>query len=244
MALKQISAPAVEPLKLEEAKIHVRVDADIDEDDGLINGLIAAARQDCEKFQNRAYITSTWELWMDEWPDKDYIEIPLPPLQVPVVTAGAFITGVTYRIVSVGTTNFTLIGASANTIDVVFTATGAGTGTGTATASGIITYYDTANTVATFAAASYFVDTKSEPGRVVLAYGQSWPGTTLRPANGICVTFIAGYGAASAVPENIKQAMLLLIGHFYENREAIVIGQTAMPLPMAVESLLWKDRLF
>lgn len=48
------------------------------------------------------------------------------------ITAGAFVTGQRYRIVTVGTTNFTLIGASASTIGVIFTATGAGTGTGTA----------------------------------------------------------------------------------------------------------------
>ncbi|MBT8448730.1 MAG: hypothetical protein KJO69_03520, partial [Gammaproteobacteria bacterium] len=48
------------------------------------------------------------------------------------VTAGNFVTGVSYRIVSVGTTDFTLIGAASNTVGLVFTATGAGTGTGTA----------------------------------------------------------------------------------------------------------------
>ncbi len=49
------------------------------------------------------------------------------------VTAGSFVAGVNYRIVTVGTTDFTLIGASSNTIGVVFTATGVGSGTGTAT---------------------------------------------------------------------------------------------------------------
>lgn len=48
------------------------------------------------------------------------------------VTAGSFVSGVFYRIVSVGTTDFTLIGADSNTIGQVFQATGAGTGTGTA----------------------------------------------------------------------------------------------------------------
>lgn len=48
------------------------------------------------------------------------------------VTAGSFVVGTTYTIVSVGTTNFTLIGASANTVGVTFTATGVGSGTGTA----------------------------------------------------------------------------------------------------------------
>lgn len=48
------------------------------------------------------------------------------------ITAGAFVTGKTYTIVSVGSTNFTLIGATANTVGITFTASGAGTGTGTA----------------------------------------------------------------------------------------------------------------
>lgn len=48
------------------------------------------------------------------------------------VTAGAFITGNSYTIVSVGSTSFTSIGASANTVGVTFKATGAGSGTGTA----------------------------------------------------------------------------------------------------------------
>lgn len=47
-------------------------------------------------------------------------------------TAGAFVVGRKYKIVTVGTTSFTSIGASSNTIGVVFTATGVGSGTGTA----------------------------------------------------------------------------------------------------------------
>jgi len=48
------------------------------------------------------------------------------------VSAGSFAVGVGYTIVSVGTTNFTSIGASSNTVGVTFTATGVGSGTGTA----------------------------------------------------------------------------------------------------------------
>jgi len=49
-----------------------------------------------------------------------------------VITAGSFIVGKTYVIATVGTTDFTLIGASANTVGVAFVATGVGAGTGTA----------------------------------------------------------------------------------------------------------------
>lgn len=51
------------------------------------------------------------------------------------VTAGSFVTGKAYMIKSVGTTNFTAIGAGSNTVGVIFTATGPGTGTGTGNAS-------------------------------------------------------------------------------------------------------------
>ena len=50
-------------------------------------------------------------------------------------SGGSFGIGITYTITSVGSTDFTLIGASANTVGVIFTATGVGAGT--VTASGI-----------------------------------------------------------------------------------------------------------
>lgn len=49
------------------------------------------------------------------------------------VTAGSFFVGQTYTITTVGSTDFTTIGASANTVGVKFVATGVGSGTGTAT---------------------------------------------------------------------------------------------------------------
>ena len=238
MALKLSAAPALEPLSLKEVKLHLRVDSD--EEDTLIQSLIAAARMDCEKFQNRAYITQTWELWMDSWPDKDFIELPLPPLQEPAVTAGSFVTGAVYRILALGTTNFMLIGAASNTIGAVFTATGTGSGTGTATASCIIKYYGTDNTAYYLDGSKYFVDIKSEPGGV--SYGEAWPSTTLRRVNGICITFIAGYGTAENVPENIKSAIKFRLSDLYEFRENIVTG---LPLTNTEtsEKLLWKDRI-
>jgi len=45
---------------------------------------------------------------------------------------GSFVVGNTYEIVSVGSTSFTSIGAAANTVGVIFTATGVGSGSGTA----------------------------------------------------------------------------------------------------------------
>lgn len=65
------------------------------------------------------------------------------------ITAGSFITGLTYVITSVGTTNFTLIGAASNTVGLEFVATGAGTGTGTAVLEASSTEYDVSATAIT-----------------------------------------------------------------------------------------------
>lgn len=185
-----------------EFSVDVIKDASTSVEDDLIESLITTAREDCESFQNRAYITQTWELWLDRFPSDNFIEIPLPPLQS--------ITSIKYY----------------DTDDTEATAyePGAETPIGTAT---------------------YFTDDKSEPGRLCLKNGKSWPSTTLRPHNGVCVTFVAGYGdAASDVPKAVKQAMLLLIGHYYENREAVLTtGMNPIVVPFAVESLLWKKRI-
>lgn len=78
MALRLITAPTVEPLTLTEAKAHLRVDHT--DDDALIAIYLAAARADCEEWTARAFVTQTWELVLDEFPE-DEIQIPRPPLQ-------------------------------------------------------------------------------------------------------------------------------------------------------------------
>jgi len=106
-----------------------------------------------------------------------------------------------------------------------------------------ITYKDSADTVYTMPAMDYIVDTAEEPGRIVLAYGKTWPSTILYPVGAITIRFTAGYGDALAVPQAIKQAILLLVGHWYENREATIGGTMQHELPFAVEALLWPYRI-
>ncbi len=78
MALRLITPPAIEPVTLVEAKAHCRVDHT--EDDARILAYIAAARNDCEEWTARAFVTQTWELVVDEFPNNE-IMIPKPPLQ-------------------------------------------------------------------------------------------------------------------------------------------------------------------
>lgn len=106
-------------------------------------------------------------------------------------------------------------------------------------------YTDAEGTESTVDSATYHVVTWEDPGRIALAYSQTWPSVTLRSVGGVCVRFVCGYGAAAAVPKTIKQAMLLTIGHWYENREEVVVGQglTTIQLPIAAEALLWPYRI-
>jgi hypothetical protein len=43
---------------------------------------------------------------------------------------------------------------------------------------------------------------------------------------------------ALVLNEAVTQAMLLLIGHWYENRTAVVVGQSVAAIPFAVKALL------
>jgi uncharacterized phiE125 gp8 family phage protein len=63
----------------------------------------------------------------------------------------------------------------------------------------------------------YMVDHASEPGHILF---RSYPTEQLLEEGAITVRFVAGYGdAATAVPERIKQAILMLAGHWYETRD-------------------------
>jgi len=81
-------------------------------------------------------------------------------------------------------------------------------------------YYDTSNVQQTLATTVYKTFLDREPAEIRLKYQQQWP--FLYGEQGvITVRFVCGYGAAAtAVPESLKAAMLLLIGTWFENREA------------------------
>lgn len=109
-----------------------------------------------------------------------------------------------------------------------------------------VKYTDTDDNESTFSSDNYRVDTDSEPGRIVLKNGYTWPSDTLKSVGGVVVRFVAGYGdAASDVPQAIIQALLLMVGHLYENREAaqFVAGGNVQVLPMGIEMLLWPYRV-
>jgi uncharacterized phiE125 gp8 family phage protein len=91
-------------------------------------------------------------------------------------------------------------------------------------------------------------DTAHEPGRIYLAPSVSWP-TPRDSEASVRIRYRAGYvdtdpsPDTGSVPDDIKAAILLTIGTLYENRETIVIGQSAILLPWSAEQLLRRHRV-
>jgi uncharacterized phiE125 gp8 family phage protein len=100
-----------------------------------------------------------------------------------------------------------------------------------------IKYTDIDEDQLTFADTNYDVDINSVPGRVVLKDSISWPTVTLNAVNPIEIEFVTGYGdAATNVPADITNAVLLATSHFYENRESILVSDIKL---MTVEQIPW-----
>jgi uncharacterized phiE125 gp8 family phage protein len=76
MAIKRLSTPALEPVSLVEAKRHLRVSGT--EDDDYITSLISVARRAAEDRTERTFITTTWKLTLDKFPES--IILPMPPI--------------------------------------------------------------------------------------------------------------------------------------------------------------------
>jgi len=187
------TAPAAEPVSLDEQRLHSRVDAP--EDNPYLAAAITASRQWIEQYLGRQLITATWTMTLDEWPEDGVIEIPRPPLLS--VTS--------------------------------------------------VKYLDVTRTQQTFAAAGYhehkYVGPEAPMGRIELASGYAWP-TTYDGEGVVEIVFSAGYGAATAVPVQIKQAIQIHAGEFYERREQVIVGTISTPAAITVERLLWPLRVF
>jgi uncharacterized phiE125 gp8 family phage protein len=106
-----------------------------------------------------------------------------------------------------------------------------------------ITYVDTDGTTQTLDPTLYSTDPNGEPGRISPAFDQLWP-TTRDQMNAVTITYTAGYGTTAAyVPVPILLAIKLLVGHWYENREASTAGAPVTELPMGVDALLGPYRI-
>lgn len=182
MAHKVITPPTVEPITLAEAKAWCRIDDATQ--DGIVQMLIAFARDWAEDFTGKAFADQTWETVLDYFP-ADGIQLD----------------------------------GTVKSIESVF-------------------YIDENMDEQTIAASGYTLDNYSNPNWLLLASGESRPSVG-SVANAVRVRYVVGGTVAPAV----KAAMMLLISHLNENREAVVTGVNAAQLPLGVIDLLFPHRI-
>lgn len=184
MSLRRTTEPGSEPLTLAEAKLHLRIEPTVTDDDVLITALIKSARQQAEMRLQRTLISSQWTLVLDDF--SSAIRLPMP------------------RVTTIGS----------------------------------VKYIDAAGAQQVIASTDYVLDNASEIANWLLpAYGLTWP--SVRPqANAVEVAYTSGWPDAGSVPQEIRQWMLLAVGSWYGQREAIADRQT-FELPRSFcESLL------
>lgn len=177
---KVTSAPATEPIALQDAKIHLKVDGS--EEDDLITIFIQSAREMVEQFTNRSLITQTRTLKLDYFPCNESITLTNGP--VSAITS--------------------------------------------------IHYYDEDETSTPLPSDDYWTDLSSDIPRITIK--ESWPSTKDMP-NAVTIVYVCGYGSASNVPAPLRSALLLILGHLYENRQQVISGQ-AMEIPFGAQALM------
>lgn len=100
-----------------------------------------------------------------------------------------------------------------------------------------ITYTDTDGASQTWAASGYQVDTSAVPGMILPAHNQVYP-VARSVLNTVQVRFTAGYATAITIPKSYIQLILALVGHWYENREPVLIGGANQPLPFYLHAMI------
>lgn len=181
----RLITPPEPPFTLAEAKAHLRVDHD-DEND-LIAIYMAAAVSAIDGPRGRlkkALLAQTWETAFDAFPSA---EIRLPVMPLLSVTS--------------------------------------------------VTYTDEDGVSQTLDGSAYEVDAYSDYGWIIPT--GNWP-ATMATVNAVVVRWVAG---GDVCPPDIKAAMLLMLGHLYENRAA-VSGEAVHEVPLAVAAICDRHRRY
>lgn len=100
-----------------------------------------------------------------------------------------------------------------------------------------VSYTDTAGDPQTWSSDDYKVSATRQPGIIRPAYGEVYP-IARAEADSVTVRFVAGYGAASAVPDLIKAAIKLIVGQMYEFREELISGTIINQLPTGAQRII------
>lgn len=171
MRYVRTSDAGAEPITATELKNHLRVDHT--DEDTMISSMITAARRMAEEYCMRTFITSTWKMYMDDFPENEEIRLPMGKV--------ISVVGVDYAVSATHDTEWSN--------------------------------------------SNYYTALETNIGRIVPI--NEFPDTDDKIPNGVEVEYTAGYGAnASDVPQDIKNAILIIASDLYEHRESFEATKT------------------
>jgi uncharacterized phiE125 gp8 family phage protein len=106
-----------------------------------------------------------------------------------------------------------------------------------------IAYTDENGDAQTWDASKYQTDTSSWPGRVLPTAAEvTWPSTEIGTINAVTITFTAGFGAATAVPPNHKNAIKAMVWTGFEHPGA-TSERKLFKHPYAYDSVVSSERV-
>ena len=104
-----------------------------------------------------------------------------------------------------------------------------------------VAYYDADGAAQPLDAALYALRADSLGPYLEAAPDAAWPSTATR-ADAVSVTFVAGYGAPSAVPAPIRQAIRMMVAEWIDQRSPTIVGAPVASLPLDAERLVAQYR--
>ncbi len=218
--LTLLTPPATEVLSVAQAKTHLRVEQDMYDDDELISSLVTAARQWVEEITGRSLLTQTWKLALAGFPGATGV-LGVPVYGVdPLTLPGTPVSGsVAFRY------------ALRLPRGIVQSITS-------------VQYRDATGALQTLDSLMYVLSADQWEATLTPAPGAIWPTTLVHP-EGAVITYVAGYGTAPVtIPQAMLAAIKLLVGTWYETREAVTLARfTADEVPFTVTALLAPYRI-
>jgi uncharacterized phiE125 gp8 family phage protein len=98
-----------------------------------------------------------------------------------------------------------------------------------------VKYYDSLGVLQTMPAGNYVLEASTL--RLGLVVNAQWP-SDVRATQSVTVRVVAGYTSVDLVPEDLKQAIRLLVAHFSEMRQPVSLGESVTVIDLTYDALI------
>jgi uncharacterized phiE125 gp8 family phage protein len=90
---------------------------------------------------------------------------------------------------------------------------------------------------------NYILNGASRPPRLAPTYARYWPILALQSLGNVAIRVVAGFPDSKSIPPRLKQGLYMVLGHWYEHREAVTIERgVAIHVPLGTEEIIGQFR--